>query len=581
MKSVVGIVVGTAVAAATLMVAPAAHAAGEMPQEISVRGIAEIPGGEYDYDLNYPSPAGVYPGMEITISADAMADVDSVNMSWDEYLYFGYRADNDGSCAGRGVLPTAVSNGRPINQTIELPENYNGVAAEGFFCVYRYAEGTGASNFQETARSRTFFFPIGLPNRLRLTAPSVVPPGGSSTLAPGDEFTVVAGSAQQQFLQPGQSVERRTLYYGKASSSGGPCTVTSSSNIASNAYPQIVNLELDASFDGRYLCIRDELFTNLYPPRLVSEYRYVDVQRRVTLVPDLPDPFTQIEPTLPTRPNLPVLTSSAPNQPLEGKEGEAWTLSWGLTGSDPSADLEGRWTSSGYITDPSLGCPNAQPQDASQAGIVPSGDITTAGSFEPGRAGQYFCAYQTIQVAGIVHNSNVLYQQIIAADSQATPVAPVIGTPPVSSNGAAPADFTNSTTSQGVGAASAGRRLAAGDTITLKDFNSATSATAATVKIRARKNVKRGKKTRVRVVVRPKDAQGTADIYLARKTKRGKAKIIGVLSSGELRPTGLAGGKVTIPRKGTKNKKKKYYVIAEYTSPDGQTVRTRKRVRMR
>ncbi|NDH13806.1 MAG: hypothetical protein EBY47_01755, partial [Actinobacteria bacterium] len=102
MKSVVGIVVGTAVAAATLMVAPAAHAVGEMPQEISLRGIAEIPGGEYDYDLNYPSPAGVYPGMEITISADSMADVDSVSMSWDEYLYFGYRADDDGSCAGRG-----------------------------------------------------------------------------------------------------------------------------------------------------------------------------------------------------------------------------------------------------------------------------------------------------------------------------------------------------------------------------------------------------------------------------------------------------------------------------------------------
>jgi len=250
-----------------------------------------------------------------------------------------------------------------------------------------------------------------------------------------------------------------------------------------------------------------------------------------------------------------------------------------VSGSVVNNNLSERSVFTSYSPD-NTNCPNATRNEQPNPNTQP---IVIEGTFEAGREGQFFCTFQRVTVSGTNYYSNVLYQEIVAADAPPVATGPAVGAPPTAGTGTdAPPTFDNNAPLAEAGAVApgktAGPRLFKGDVLELQSPATAATVGDATVRLRTKASAKRGGKTRVRVIVRPADSAGTVDVYLT--TPRKSARVIKVLASGGVNDAGVMTKRVKIPKKGTK-KRKRYYLVAEYTSPTGDVTQVVRKIRLR
>lgn len=559
----IGLVSATLIAG-TLAAAPASLADAVMPKPINVNG--SVPGaGGYGYPLTADAPAGLAPGLTVVMTASPMTGATG-DYIVSQTLRYGYVPD-DTTCRGSGINEESVNASALILKTYTLPETINGVAPSPgeYFCVQRFATGVGNANQGNIYRSDPVFIPIGQASSASVTAPFIFPPAGRDFVYPGEAFTVLFPLVQN--LKSVEAVQRRELEYGRASSVGGACSLQGNNSLQANAQVQLITFTTDVT--SGYLCVRQKAEVNLYPPRVISEYRYVKVQR----------PITQIEnpnndggaggvSIVEARPNVPVL-SGVNGAALEGKVGEAYRIEATVSGSAVNNSLLERSVYTGYSPN-STSCDNATRTEQENANTQP---FVIEATFEEGRAGQFFCAYQNLNVSGVTYLSNVIYQEIVAAEAPAAPEGPKVGPPP---------DAPNAPVPPGAGEVAPGPtkgpRLFAGDVLELTAPATSTRTGSGTIRLRTKASAKRGKATRVRVTVQPVGSGGSVDYYLT--TPRKTARVLAVLGSTEVNATGVASQRMVIPAKGTK-KGKRYYVVAEYTSPQGDVAQVVRKIRLR
>jgi hypothetical protein len=573
----VGLLAG-ALMAGGVATAPASFANATMPPTMTLVGV--VPGDiftGYTYPLSAPAPGGVAPGMTIRITGAAMTGATG-DYAVSQELVYGYVPDNT-RCSGSGTNRETVPAASPVAQTYRLPTSINGVAPQtgGYFCAQRFASGLGTVNQGVTYRSDPYFIPIGVASNAVANPPLIVPPGGRDYVQPSETFPLIFPLASGPGgLQPGESVVSRGFEFGNARTVGGTCTLDGSQGLQANAQAQRYNFS--TGLQSGYLCVRQTVQTNFLPPRKYSAYRYIKVQRPVSVETNPDNPQAPNVTIVEVRPNLPELTTPDGSQ-SEGRVGEAYRLTATVSGSVVNNNLLERSVYTGYSSN-NTSCANATRNEQANANTQP---IVEEGTFEAGREGQFFCTFQSVNVAGTVHYSNVLYQEIVAAGAAPAPTGPVVGVPPTAGTGNnAPPTFDNTTPPAEAGAVAdgktAGPRLLVGDIVELQSPATAATAGDATVRLRTKASAKRGGKTRVRVTVQPTNSAGTVDFYLT--TPRKSARVIGALGSVDVNSSGVAAQRVTVPKTGTK-KGKRYYLVAEYTSPQGDVTQVVRKIRLR
>lgn len=568
----------SALMAGGVATAPAAFAQATMPPTMDIVGVVvgDI-SSSYTYPLSAPAPGGVAPGMTIRITGAAMTGATG-DYAVSQQLTYGYVPDNT-RCSGSGTTTETVPAASLVSKTYTLPAAINAVTpqTDGYFCVQRFASGLGTVNSGTIYRSNPYFIPIGVASNAVANPPLIVPPGGRDFVQPSETFPLIFPVVNPPGgLQPGENVVSRGFQFGNARTVGGTCTLDGSQGLQSNT--QVQRYDFSTGLQSGYLCIRQTVQTNFLPPRKFSAYRYIKVQRPVTVQPDPDNPQAPNVTIVEVRPNLPDLTKPDGAQ-SEGKVGEAYRLTATVSGSVANNNLLERSVYTGYSPN-NTACANATRNEQAGANTQP---IVEEGTFEAGREGQFFCTFQSVNVSGTVYYSNVLYQEIVAADAAPVATGPVVGAPPTAGAGNdAPPTFDNTAPPAEAGSVAegktAGPRLLAGDIVELQSPATAATAGDATVRLRTKASAKRGGKARVRVTVQPTNSAGTVDFYLT--TARKSARVIRALGSVDVNGAGVATQRVTIPKKGTK-RGKRYYLVAEYTSPQGDVTQVVRKIRLR